>query len=782
VTAVSPELAPRVRQGLAVALLIAGAASSDPGYGLQVATAAALVVALGEIGAGLARRVLAGEPAAARWCAATVFATAVATLLATALGHFGVLRRTPFLLAVAALAAVLGWLDWGRGRGARAAAAGAEPVDGVPHPVAGHGPAAEPDEAARGVAKAARFGFLTPLSRLLTIGALVLLAFVWLHEAARSFDVPPGRGGDDFSYHLSAIAVWNHYADLRMIKFSMGDWSTAFYPILPELVSWALLAPLGTNDALARWSSLPFALAAFLAVWSLARRLGLSARGAALAVAGYGAVRSLLPHAFTAGSDHTTAFFSLAALDAALALAQRPTRGRFAYLGVAVGALAACKYIGLYNALTVVVVAAVALVVHWRGGKGMPRPSPRALAVGVALLGVAALAVGGYTYLRNAVTAGNPFYPQGLTVLGWELPGAAEASLDARMEWDDARIDVVPFLTTRSDLFGSHFPWTLLPAALLAPLLALWRGPRWHALVLALPVASFLQFLYLMHDHREARYFLAGVALAAVAFAWIVDRLPEPWRAALTAVGGVVFLAGVARGLDRSGGTEVTAALLAVGAAWAGVRAARHPAVSALWQRGRGWLPLAMAALLAVAALVAMPEYRLERRRAVRAAEVLEEMLGSAGGRVAYNGYNAPYPFFGSDLQIDVRLVPREPPLAAEYYTWGGTAHLPYWGSYPGWRRSLEELGIRHLVVVDGPDAQPELGWMRDNAGFEQVYDDGGYQLWRLRPEAASGRWRELREDDERPRRRREGGRRRRTGQAPRQPRAGAGAQPPGGG
>ena len=68
------------------------------------------------------------------------------------------------------------------------------------------------------------------------------------------------------SYHLSEVATWIRYGDLRMLRFSMGDPSTPFYPVLGEMASWVLIAPFRDSDVAARWSQLPFALFSFLAV------------------------------------------------------------------------------------------------------------------------------------------------------------------------------------------------------------------------------------------------------------------------------------------------------------------------------------------------------------------------------------------------------------------------------------------------------------------------------------------------------------------------------------
>ena len=94
-----------------------------------------------------------------------------------------------------------------------------------------------------------------------------------------------------------------------------------------------------------------------------------------------------------------------------------------------------------------------------------------------------------------------------------------------------------------------------------------------------LPAVIFLQFLYLMPDHRDVRYFLPAIALAAVAFAWLLaaagPRIDLPVRGVLLAW---IALQAV-RHVGRSG-TEHALAGLAVVAAGVLLELA--------WRRGKG--------------------------------------------------------------------------------------------------------------------------------------------------------------------------------------------------
>src|SRR5918999_3026380 len=172
---------------------------------------------------------------------------------ATLLGHFGLLEPRLFLAIEALLIASTLAL--------RAPAESPAPTGGV----------AMSFELPRWLSRAEAVA-------LATASAAALLSFC-SHAAQAELYAAPSKL-DDPSYHLSAVAVWNRYRDLRMIKFDAGDQSTAFYPIGSELIDWALLAPLRDSDFLLRWSQVPFALGSLAALAAIGFHLGLSRRSA----------------------------------------------------------------------------------------------------------------------------------------------------------------------------------------------------------------------------------------------------------------------------------------------------------------------------------------------------------------------------------------------------------------------------------------------------------------------------------------------------------------------
>lgn len=690
---------------LIAVVLVAGAAWPGP-PAFQVVVFAAMLAALWGAGSRLARWLVPDWDGLSRAVAAFTFAVAVAVVPATWMGHFGVMWPGLFLVWTAA--AYLASLLLPVGCAVRTSE---DATVRTAHPTG-------MEQAEAAVLASAAAG----------------ISLINLADMFRLRFSPAGPYSfDDISYHLAAVATWLRTGDLRMIRFAVGDASTAFYPVLGEVASWVLFVPFRDNDVAARWTQIPFGLFSLLAVAAIARRLGLSYRGAALAAVLFACIHRVFPMlTLSAGNDQSASFFTLAAVDAGLALIRRPGRGAAVATGAAVGLLLATKYIGVLFAPTVLLILGLAWLVERREPESQVRVAWKAAAGLLGLLAVVLAVTAGYTYLRNAVTTGNPLFPAPVTLLGVEVfPGWESATISHRDSSPEFQIDVWHFLTQRRDLFGPFFFLTLLPAALAAPFVAVGRR-RWvAALVFLLPILFFVEFRFLMHDHRDFRYFLPGVALAAVAFAWLAEwagRWTLPLRVLLLAV--VTYQVSRRFGMNDLQEVLLTLALFGLGfvlaregGRWRS-RTVRH------WRWG-----VALAVLVLAFPLGWLAEaYRDAMLTARPAALALESLAGPKGGRVAYAGLNQPYPFFGRRLQNDVQIAPRNWSLDAQYYDWGSSMADPFQPeTYRRWRRILERLGIEWVVVARTPWNDPERRWIGQHPGdFHLAYQDADTEIWRV--------------------------------------------------
>ncbi len=377
---------------------------------------------------------------------------------------------------------------------------------------------------------------LRRVQRAVLWACVLLVGVAFLRTANRYRHVAPGHFSfDDTSYHLAAVGTWTMFGDLRMPRFTYGDPRTPFYPFASELLAWEVTTPFAGGDFAARWIELPFAVLTLFGIGLVARRVGAHE----VALVGpllYATVADAYPlMAFTAGNDHALALAAVVVAHGALLLWARPRAGVAAYAGVGLGLLLGSKYLGvLYGPLLVGLVVLAVLMTRRRD---VPlRARAMALLAGAG----AAAVVGGYSYLRNAVTTGNPIFPVSLRIGPWTLPGWEEVAPEHWVASAIATIDPWRFPWVNVELFGELFRFTMLPAALLAPFAALWLAPRrrrvLYAALFAMPIGVYVLFVRLVEDHRHARYVFAGVAIAAVAVAWLVSRLPPRWRAVMALV------------------------------------------------------------------------------------------------------------------------------------------------------------------------------------------------------------------------------------------------------
>jgi hypothetical protein len=573
-----------------------------------------LLVGSAWLGASRARsRLLPRFEGAPAHLATSVLALALLVLAAELLGSFGVLKPVPYLLLVAALGLGTGAL-WPAG------------------PVPGSGSSSDEDPEPVPPTGGASF---VP-----TLVALVIAAVAVVHFAAGvKTRLSTGMTGFDSTwYHGPFAAGFLQSGDTWGLHFIAPQFLAWFYPANGEIFHAVGMLAFG-RDLLSPLLNLGWFIGCLAACWCIGRPYRVAPWSLALGAVAL-SVPALADQAGEARNDIVGIFFLLAAVAIALNACsargegERGLRtGALIMIGLAVGLAAGTKL----NFLLPAVVLVLGLVaIAPRGERS------RAFAATV----LAALAGGGYWYLRNLVHAGNPLpWAHNLGPISLPSPGQSLGGREAH--------SVLGYLTDGdvwSDWFlpglhdGLWIVWPLLGAAALA------------GLVLALVPRA----------RQEPALALAGLVGLATALAWLVaptsasgpDGMPRGFESGLRYLAPALVL-----------GLALLPVTPALRDAFMRLSGAPMPFVAQRATKGnrgvdRGWLYAAGAALIAVVIAIGYPVQRhyLEHRYAdpsfttpgLNAAFAWARDVSDA--RIATTS-TRQYPLFGTDLSNHVQFV-----------------------------------------------------------------------------------------------------------------------------
>ncbi len=504
--------------------------------------------------------------------------------------------------------------------------------------------------------------------------ALVVAGLAVIHFAAGvKLRLSTGMTGFDSTwYHGPFAAGFFQSGNTWSLHFIAPQFLAWFYPANSEVVHAIGMVAFG-RDILSPLLNLGWFVGCLVAAWCIGRPYRVAPWSLALVAIAL-SVPALHDQAGEARNDIAGIFFLLAAV--AIALAQRErgsTRqigtafalGPVAVVGLAAGLAAGTKLNFLLPAAVLVV--GVALVAP-RGARW------RALLAG----GLAALAGGGYWYLRNLAHTGNP--------LPW-VKHLGPITLPAPTQALGGREDhsVFGYLTNGSvwsDWFlpGLHHGLTIF----------------WPLLVI-LPIASLL--LCLSRRSDRTLQVVAAVGLAA-GLAWLIaptsasgpDGMPQGFESGLRYLAPALVL----------GFAVLPPALLPWVARWRGSPIAEGAPASEHMGEGRRDRtrgPLALAVVVALAAVIALgypiQRHYLERRYedpsfttpGLNAAFAWTQDISDA--RIATTS-TRQYPLYGRDLSNEVTYIGSEQPH--------GGFIAPT--TCPQWRRLLNAGHYTYVVTT----------------------------------------------------------------------------------
>ncbi|MBQ9727732.1 MAG: hypothetical protein IJV65_09535 [Kiritimatiellae bacterium] len=398
----------------------------------------------------------------------------------------------------------------------------------------------------------------------LAVCAAAAAAYVALHAAMFVVLAPP-LTFDALTYHLSKVAQWIHAGSLSLPDLPV---KRVFWPSGMELLDawWAVFLH---HELLVEAPGLFFHALAALGVWCLARNVGLGRRASGWAAVLFAVTPAVVGHGATCLTDLPTAalFYYVLALWTFPAADAETARRRWLLCAAALFFAAGVKPTIAFMLPGAALAAVPALrAADFRAARGVLR-APRVLW----LLVAAALFLGAFWYVRNAVRFGNPLYP---VVAGAETADGIQSgafSLDSLRQalrmlagpgglWDgDA---VVPNLRRMTG-----WGWFAVACGLPCSVFFALRSRRFLFLALGQLLAAAVVLGSVRPDSTCLRFLLWTPGPLCVGFAGAVARggLPRPVRCALGAAAAWTTLLNLFTGLSNAPRIDWIAQTSAVG-------------------------------------------------------------------------------------------------------------------------------------------------------------------------------------------------------------------------
>ncbi len=260
-------------------------------------------------------------------------------------------------------------------------------------------------EAREKTLKEGNFERLSPFERCLLIVVASLAIGVFLSEA-----LLPALATDSLIYHLKFPAEWLKSGALTREVTFFHEPAPTYSPMNAEFYFAWLMIPFG-SDIIARFAQLPLFLVAALAFYLLLLEMGLPRKGALGVSLIFFITKTFFRQIDQTNNDLIFLAFFFAFLYYTMRLARRE-RGALFLSGAALGLFVGTKYIALIYVPGILILLLLSIASRkrcqrhrncWKGFLTFTAPL---------------LLLGGYSYLRNFIETGNPFFPADLTLFG----------------------------------------------------------------------------------------------------------------------------------------------------------------------------------------------------------------------------------------------------------------------------------------------------------------------------------------------------------------------------
>lgn len=359
------------------------------------------------------------------------------------------------------------------------------------------------------------FKCLSELNKVERLAFSILVGFFIVKLVINLFNAP--FGWDNLNYHFTFPVEWLKSDNLNCSISIFGDPSVSYYPINGNLFFFWLLFPL-KNVFLADLGQFPFFICAFLATYSIARKLKVSRSYSFLAACLFSLIPNYFKQLKIAYVDIIVAALFLFSLNFLLAAKEKRSLKLLFLSGLSGGMLLGTKTTAMPLFLLLLIGMLLVIFLNFR----------ERLFLALLICGSVILVFGGYSYVHSYFVTGNPLYPLNLRIFGMTIfKGVIDNSV--------YRTGILPgdFGLRRllfSEGLGVQTFLFVFPLVLLSPLFAFWKMIHQdktgylERYLFILPTAIFLIFRFIL-PLPNVRYVYCIFAVSLIIALYILEKL-----------------------------------------------------------------------------------------------------------------------------------------------------------------------------------------------------------------------------------------------------------------